>query len=95
MTNNNFHLTDQECIKKIADEFGDWHRPAWYIEQVKRKFGRSVSGSSVVKSIGSRADRVTYKNTKKLRNIATDFLKKCNGDYHFALHILKRVRGSS
>jgi len=90
-----FHLTDQECIRRIADEFGDWHRPSWYIQQVKRKYARTVSNSSVVKSIGPRADRVTYKNTKKLRGFASDFLKACNQDYNFALHILKRVRGEA
>jgi hypothetical protein len=88
-------MTDQQCIKKIADEFGDWHRPSWYIKQVKRKFGRDVSNSSVTKSIGPRADRVTYKNTRKLRDVAADFLQLCNQDYHFALHILKRVRSES
>ena len=90
MTNDEKRLTDRELIRQIARSDGAHHKPAYYKSIAKDRFGRICSSSSVTKSIGAYAIRLSL-DDGHLISKAKEFIANCRYDSGYAEHILHKA----
>ena len=83
-------LTDREIIRQIARSDGTHHKPAYYKAIARDRFGRACSSSSVTKSIGAYAIRLSL-DDGHLVTKAKEFIANCRYDSGYAEHILHKA----
>ena len=72
-------MTDKELVRMVAETDGFHLPPAYYRNEVKRKFDRQVSPATVTKAIGSYSTRLLLPE-KTLLQKAKELLMACQHD---------------
>ena len=84
------NITDREVIREIARTDGAHHKPRYYKQEAKVRYGRDCSSSSVTKSIGTYAVRLSL-DDNSLVTRAKEFIAECRYDAGYAEHILHKA----
>ena len=76
-------MTDKELVRLVAEADGFHLPPAYYRNEVKRKFDRQVTPATVTKAIGVYSTRLLLPE-KTLLQKAQDLLMACQHDKRLA-----------
>ena len=88
---NNKEYSDRELVRRIASKDGTHFKPSEYIAKASRPpYNRDVSNSTITKSIGSYANRLSTDATEAAF-IAKQLLRYCKHDMSYAEHILHKA----
>lgn len=90
MKDKYYLLNDRQLVNLAVKEKGYYRKPAYYIDYIEDSFGRSVSNSTVTKTIG------TYNMRKKrlyqvIEDKAKVLLYSAHNDIHICFNVLRRV----
>jgi hypothetical protein len=59
-------------IRELARKYGDWHRPAFFLDEIEKRTGHRLSHGSVISAIGTHKSRASTTPTavkKKVREL--------------------------
>ena len=76
-------ISDKELIRRVAQSDGMHLPPAFYRNEVERRFGREVSSASVCKALGPYSSRLRLPERTLLKK-AKDLLIACEYDKFLA-----------
>jgi len=82
-------MNDKALVRAIAEDKGYWHTNSWYQKECLRQ-GRTVSSSTVTRSIGARKSR-QIRDISHIKDSAYKLLETAHNDYHLANWVLKGV----
>ena len=86
---NRKELNNKNLVRSIAEDKGYWHTNSWYQKECLQH-GRTVSSSTVTRSIGARKSRM-LRDISHIKDSAVKLLETAHNDYHLANWILKGV----
>jgi len=84
-------MTDKECVRIVAQTDGSHYPPAYYRNEVQRRFSRVVSSSTVTKALGSYGSRLRIDQASAVSK-AKALLSACGHDHYLACHIVSLAR---
>ena len=79
-----------ELVRQIAGEYGDWHRPEFYINAVETKTGHRIHHGTVISSIGTHNARAAM-TPSHVKHNARLLLDNCGNDPKLAKWVLNSV----
>lgn len=82
--------THKELVQLAARSIGNHHRPATYIEYIKKEYGIEVSNASICKSLGSTISRLQTDEPRAVE-IGKRLLELCYYDKGLASYVLARA----
>jgi len=83
-------MTDKELVRMVARSDGFHLRPAYYRNEVKKRFDRTVTAASVTKAIGTFKNRLSLPQ-KALISKANELLMACHHDKYLAIAIVGKA----
>lgn len=77
-------------VREIAAKHGDWHRPAFYIDEVLRRTGHRICHGTVIASLGRWDSRIAT-TPSAVKRKARELLDACSDDVCLAKRMLTCV----
>ena len=87
--------TQKEAILYVAEANGFYHRPSFYIDKVKEKYGMDVKNSQITRSLGTWVNRVNI-DSNQVKKKCKELLSLVGYDYGLAsscLWVSRRLNG--
>ena len=86
-------MSDKECVQIVAKTDGNHYPPAYYRNEVQRRFSRVVSSSTVTKALGSYHSRLRIDKSAAIAK-AKALLSACGHDNYLACHMVSLARAT-
>jgi hypothetical protein len=85
-----YRLNDKQLVNSVATDIGTFHKPSFYKAYIRETYGREVSLSTIVKTLGTYRMRIS-RLSLLLVGQAERLLVSANNDINLCISILRRI----